>query len=92
MIACNGLWQRVKAYLDSLPDNEVKTGWEVANAVGSSRASLNGNLDYSHPEIESRSVIQNVAGQNGTPNRRMYGNPRAIRKLKEQLRENKAGS
>ena len=91
MIPCKNLWMRLKLYLDSLPDDEVVPGIEAARAIGSSRASLNGNLDYEVPEIAKRTLLVTTHGQRGTPQKRVFGNPRAIKELRRKL-ENQTSS
>jgi len=93
MIPCSGLWKRAKLYLDSLPNDELRTGAELARAIGSSRVSLNANLDYEHPEVAVRTMIVSTLGHSrGTPQKRVFGNPRAIKELRRQLENQTIGS
>ena len=76
------LWPRIKKYLDSLPDDDVRTTKEVVRAIGCGESSLTNRVALESPEI--RAYWEAIPSGRG-PMIRVYGNPKAIKELRRQL-------
>lgn len=74
-------WAAVIAYLKKLPADEVMPTWELTKALGYKPNVL---TDTHAPEelADYSERVSNGAGQNI----RMWGNPRAIKELRRQLK------
>ena len=85
----NQLWERVKQYIDSLPDGEAVDVHEIASSINSTKSSLNTNLQFSVDEIQERSIVLTRANSNiDAPQKRVFANVRTIKQLRKALGNN----